>query len=333
MKIIDLLNKYEFRDFAEEMKSQWAYTGGGIGRFKEAFDLWKSLDPKPSDQIIEISKSKNGGEEYVRVKGLSGYGWPESLSFEIDKALDIDLTEKEMLALILWERTFYGYSPEEEEEEVESWSKPFYNPKNPYSVELLDLERKRYKNLVPKRLRQYDEEGFPNWVILEEERRIKLKSRKRKAYQRFLKSKERLEFLSECYDRETYLLSTFPTLTVKDLEFIYKRDTFDVCRYNSRCSLEQRAEYINELITLYPEPLTRSLKEVIIFVRTSPKNRLNSAEEKKIVDTVKKAWLPASVRVFSSSSHPDLGKDLQVSYYRVYAGSDTAVSETAMSEK
>lgn len=91
-------------------------------------------------------------ESYNRVSNLSGYGWDENLGWEIEVSKECGLTEKQLLALCLWERTYYGFSPHQQENTFESWDKELKADEevvdNPYYRQLTELKAREQESMT-----------------------------------------------------------------------------------------------------------------------------------------------------------------------------------------
>lgn len=86
--------------------------------FRQAYDILRKIVPSDNDgkNVIEVSRVVTDTESYNRVSNLSGWFWEDNLNWEITVSEECQLTEKQLLALCLWERTYYGFSPEKERE-------------------------------------------------------------------------------------------------------------------------------------------------------------------------------------------------------------------------
>lgn len=115
MTFKQLIDKYRFDDIIPELMELW--DKGNLYLFRQAYDILRKLQPQESEDcyVIEVSRVKGEMESYNRVANLSGWDWAENLNWEIVVANECILTERQLLALCLWERTFYGFSPEQEQ--------------------------------------------------------------------------------------------------------------------------------------------------------------------------------------------------------------------------
>lgn len=115
MTFKQLVDKYRFEDIIPELTELW--DKGNLYLFRQALDILRELEPlayNGDGNIIEVHKVKSEIETYNRVVNLSGWGWEENLDWRIIVDDECYLSEKQLLALCLWERTFYGFSPDQE---------------------------------------------------------------------------------------------------------------------------------------------------------------------------------------------------------------------------
>lgn len=121
MTLKELVDKYQFEEIIPELTELW--DKGNLYLFRQAHDILRALEPKKNEEsgCIKVSKVTNEIESYNRVSNLSGWGWDENLNWEIIVDDECNLSEKQLLALCLWERTYYGFSPEQQHESFEKW--------------------------------------------------------------------------------------------------------------------------------------------------------------------------------------------------------------------
>lgn len=139
MTFKELVEKYRFDDFLPELSEIW--DEGNLYCFRQAFDILRQLEPTDDGRglVIRVNKVKTDTETYDRVDNLSGWGWDECLSREIVVDEECDLSEKQLLALCLWERTFYGFSPEQEHDTFRRWDEEAEND----APELDEMDKRR----------------------------------------------------------------------------------------------------------------------------------------------------------------------------------------------
>lgn len=121
MTFRQLVDKYRFEEIISELTEFW--DKGNLYLFRQALDILRTLEPKKNDErdCIRVSMVTNEIESYNRVSNLSEWAWNENLNWEIVVDDECNLSEKQLLALCLWERTFYGFSPEQQSDTFNKW--------------------------------------------------------------------------------------------------------------------------------------------------------------------------------------------------------------------
>lgn len=121
MTFKQLMDKYDFDDIVPELNEIWDM--GNIYLFRQSLTILKSLEPASGSGVIEVYRVGSDSESYNRVSNLVGHHWHENLGWEIVVDSKCGITEKQLLALCLWERTFYGFSPEQQQDTFDQWDR------------------------------------------------------------------------------------------------------------------------------------------------------------------------------------------------------------------
>lgn len=119
MTFRQLIYKYSFDDIIPELNEIW--DKGNLYLFRQAFAILRSLEPASGQGSIIVKRVEGETGSYNRVCNLSGYDWHENLGWEIIVDSNIDISEKQLLALCLWERSFYGFSPQQQQATFDQW--------------------------------------------------------------------------------------------------------------------------------------------------------------------------------------------------------------------
>jgi hypothetical protein len=245
-----------------------------------------------SDSAIIINHYKRDNEEYDQVSNLAGcYSWAECLDCEIVLEEDVNLTEKQVLALCLWDRTYYGFSPEQEGEEVDSWEDPIHDetthPHNPYFRKLVQLARRRYRRKVRVKDRSYDSWGLPLWpakYIIGH--RNKLSSRDRKAELRYRKNRKYLSHMSEAAETIRDVISKYPSLNENDLKFMMESDGYARNCFKSQVkNLDAAVQYIIESLMMYSDLPKCDVDSRVIVLLCLPLEYKLSDTDKVLIET------------------------------------------------
>ena len=291
MKFKELVDKYEFADIVNEMRARW--DKGNLYLFREALDILKLLQPKEAGWPIEIKHCKTEYEEYDRVCNMDGHSWDVTLDCELEVGKDVHLTEKELLALCLWERTFYGFSPEQEMETVDSWSESLKEgtppPDNLWFRERLALKRRRYRSEVKPKDRHYDGWGNPLWPakVVIGRKYSRMNCRRRKAEERYLKRCKYLSQMSEKAETIRHIIYMYHALNQEDLHFIMTSESYSCQCFKSRvANLSDGVDYLIESMTRYSDlpKSTNGSRVVVLFCQpldysltATDRDRLNQA--------------------------------------------------------
>lgn len=130
MKLIELLNTVPLPDVLREIEAEYTLDIYDFEGYQAAFDELRATTANPSDgSSIIVSRYVEDGEGLWHVGlddvdgkqySLSFIPWADLLNHEVrikdcdrDGGSDrntVDLTPAQMLAHVLWEITFYGYS-------------------------------------------------------------------------------------------------------------------------------------------------------------------------------------------------------------------------------
>jgi hypothetical protein len=296
MKFKELIAKYTFDDIVPALQSYW--DKGNLFLFREAFDILRLMPTHATeDSAIIIKHYKQRNEEYDNVYNLAGcYSWAECLECEIVTEDDVHLTEKQILALCLWDRTYYGFSPEQENEEVDSWKDPILEgitpPDNPYFRRHVQLARCRYRRRVKPRDRSYDAWGFPLWPseYIISHRHTKQCSRDRKAVLRYRSKRRYLAKMSDTIEIIKDIISKYSDLHFDDLKFMLQCDDYSRQCFKSQVKdLKDAVSYIVDSLLLYSDlPLSSSDNHVIALICLPEDFTLSDTDKSLITESIKK---------------------------------------------
>jgi hypothetical protein len=124
MTLKELLLSTHFDDVAACIKKLYSDKESMIPQYKEAFDRLRLIEAIPSEGKIHIVMEEPDWEEpYVRVKGCYELSNEETLGREV--LIDEKITNEEAVAHFLWEFTFFGFSEEDIQDEVNGEKKGY----------------------------------------------------------------------------------------------------------------------------------------------------------------------------------------------------------------
>ena len=291
MTLKELIMKYDFDSIIPGLEKRDDQINGRFASYKEAFDILRMMEPDskfhPEDTPhIEIGWQDSileDGERWIDVYGAS-CKWENVLAKDIKVANDLDLTETEVLARILWEMTFYGFTPRRREARMEEWL-PRKEPHNQYEKALWALQLRMYKNEVRKKDRWFDESGKGCYNMdymksMFNKPRMNRAKRKRK-YRQELRE-EYLERMAK-HDYLIQQLTKNSSLERDNVDFLMNVENVRVVNFQSHIvNREERTPYLLQLITDYYNWDWVDGTEMICLLRTSTGALLTDQEKERI---------------------------------------------------
>lgn len=259
MTLKELFMQVGFDDLLPYLKKHEDKYPDSIYAYREAYDILRCMEPDPDfrGKIHVVSwdgkKRKEGEEQLVRVCYMDDTGWKQDLAKEITVSDDLHLNLPELAMHCLWEITYWGFSPKDQEE---TWEEMFRPKKltNPYEIALDKLEE-RIWNQIPKKFRFIDEDdlkclqsGFFEWS-----QRPKNRSKRKREY----RQNKRKEYLKRMAAREN-LVRTFSAagsnFSRGDMEFLLHVEYGVPYTYHSVTNgTDGRLSYIAESIEKYQQ--------------------------------------------------------------------------------
>lgn len=290
MTLKELIMKYDFDSIMPELEKRDDQINGRFAGYKEAFDILRMMEPDnkfhPEDTShIEIGWQDSildDGERWIDVDGAS-CKWENVLAKEIKVAHDLDLTETEVLARILWEMTFYGFTPRRIEAHMEEWL-PRKEPHNLHEKALWALQLRMYKNEVRKKDRWFDESGKGCYNMdymksMFNKPRLNRAKRKRK-YRQELRE-EYLERMAK-HDYLIQQLTKNSSLKRQDVDFLMDAEHVNIVQFHSHIvNREERIPYLMQLITDYYNWEWVDGTDMICLLRTSITAPLTGQEKER----------------------------------------------------
>ena len=286
-----LIMKYDFDSIMPGLEKRDDQINGRFAGYKEAFDILRQMEPDskfhPEDTPhIEIGWQDSileDGERWIDVYGAS-CKWENALAKEIKVANDLNLTETEVLARILWEMTFYGFTPKQREEVFAGWE-PCKEPHNQYEKALWALQLRMYKNEVRKKDRWFDESGKGCYNMdymksMFNKPRMNRAKRKRK-YRQELRE-EYLERMAK-HDYLIQQLTKDSSLKRQDVDLLMNVENVHKVNFQSHIvNREERIPYLMQLITDYYNWSWVDGTDMIWLLRTSITAPLTDQEKERI---------------------------------------------------
>ncbi len=316
MTFKQLIDKYRFEDIVTELLEIW--DKGNLYRFRQAMDILRRLSPAGEEdgEVITVSRVESETGTYYRVSNLSGWYWDNNLNWDIVLSPDCELSEKQLLALCLWERTFYGFSPQQEKDTFDEWNKEsecgVSMPDNEFSRQLRQLKRRHYKKYVKRRFRIYDKFGMPVWPdeyeVSEKQRRRSF--RKLKAERRYEERCEYLESMSERLELIKDVCTKYPTLNEDDVKFILNEKDVKLLGFSGMSSsVEEASDYISISIREYSDlPEINDASHCIVLVRLPEGCELKPESKVKLMSAIesKAGVVPSQFHVRDSKDDGEI---------------------------
>jgi hypothetical protein len=291
MTLKELIMKYDFDSIMPGLEMRDDQINGRFAGYKEAFDILRLMEPDnefhPEDTPhIEIrwqDSILDDGERWIDVYGAS-CKWENVLAKDIKVANDLDLTETEVLARILWEMTFYGFTPKQREEVFAGWE-PRKEPHNQYEKALWALQLRMYKNEVRKKDRWFDESGkgcYNMDYMKSMFNKPCLNRAKRKRKYRQELREEHLERMAK-HDNLIQQLTKDSSLKRQNVDFLMNVENVHKVNFQSHIvNREERIPYLIQLITDYYNWDWVDGTDMICLLRTSITAPLTDQEKERI---------------------------------------------------
>ncbi len=211
MKLRELISRVEFDRIIPTLRT-YDNMDGQIIHYKEAYDELRTITANDTEHVISINLS----EGYVSVYGC-GELWETCLGSEIIIGEELTLTEEEILAHIMWEITFYGYSSRE-------FSYMNDEPDNEYSRKAQELYERRWCNYS----RGVTWRTFDGMRVIDYEESVKVHKRmehrnrpkrmRDARLERMIKRYKRMGKVEECIRK---ILSFCPDISHDSLNFLF----------------------------------------------------------------------------------------------------------------
>lgn len=221
--------------------------------FKEAFDDLRRMTPGDSgggqiDVSTEVDTDEDGNEidRYLHASGCEGDAWDACLAKEV--IFGTAVGEEKALAQILWQMTFWGFTPGREGFRSDE-------PRNKYEKKAKELERRQFLNYAKGIANSFETEHLclstEGWERYRqrEAHRNRAKRMRDARQERSIARLERMGKVQRLIDK---LLPTTPVLAASDYAYLFDTSKIWELEFNSRTSdVTSRADYIADNIRKY----------------------------------------------------------------------------------
>ncbi len=298
-----------------------------VPQYKQAYDILLHTTPHENgcwDVYVDIKRNPDG-TQWVRANELEGY----MLNRFIDGSIIIDAEEEvcnELLAFcLLWEITFYGYTPEDCDETFRMHGNDDYHD-NVYGRMARQIDDKRTILWANKEIRkriaasiaELEAEGRHSIVLSEEDwnyiehHECHCNRMKRMRDHRLEQRLKKLTNLDRCENTIQRLLRAQTTaITRDDLNFLWNENGRIGTEFRSRAyDSAKRVEYLAELITKYGVlDVAKSISKGVARIATSPDFPLTPEERSRLYNLIKESTndnSPILIEATDSSVGPEI---------------------------
>lgn len=138
MTLKELLNKVEFDDIIPFIMKHYPHTAHCMAGFKMAFDGMRNTIPSSaSEEVVNIDLYKEENEEpYIMVCHVDNDIWENVVGRDICISSEVSASLEEIVAVVMYDATYFGFTPTDRDETFEEWETGQEPPKNgnPYRM-------------------------------------------------------------------------------------------------------------------------------------------------------------------------------------------------------
>ena len=148
MTLKELLNKVEFDDVAPYIVQHYPNMAKCLSGFKEAFDGMRNTMPANLDgEKVKVEYYIEDAEEpCLAVYHSDNADWETVVGREVIIGTNVSAPLEEVVAAILFDATFWGFTPEDREETFDEWQEDRRPPTNgnPYRLKWWHLTQREH---------------------------------------------------------------------------------------------------------------------------------------------------------------------------------------------
>ncbi len=301
MTLKELLSRHEFKEIAANLiEIDKEHVPSNLYAFKEAFDYLRRMTPTDAagEEIkvtIEVEKDDEGKEikRYCDAFGCSGDFWERNLDKEV--VIEDGIPKEQALAQILWEITFWGFTPETE-------GFPGHTLRNEYERKAAMLSYKQFCNYAPVKRKKHPDEldlrcALPQEGWDEYDRRKEHRNRSKRMrdarQERSIKRLERMGKVQNAIDRvmaaKPMSISGWKPLETASLKYLFGTSLIRELDFYSRTpTVSGRVEYIADNISEYFNDDTSKFTDAALLIESPEKYPLTGED----MDVLLKATKP-----------------------------------------
>lgn len=295
MTLRQLFTKIPFDSIVPFVKKD--KESGSISAYKEAYDILLHTAPTEEGwKTVEVSLcTDHDGTKYVSASEIERAYWSSVIDAEITLGDGVNITEEELAYRLLWHLTFYGFSPEDISENIDSLGEDEYH-ETIYGRMARAIRHKRDWVLANKEIRKHIQESITmdadqgrnmyalpmeDWKYLNR-RRNHCNRQKRKREWKLEKRQKELANMDRCEHAIKRLLAgqSATSISREDLAFLWSENGRIGTEFKSRAyDKEKRLGYLLELIDKYEAlHFAKELHRAVVRIATSSEAPLKESE-------------------------------------------------------
>lgn len=269
MTLKELLNKVEFDNVAPFIVQHYPDLAKCMAGFKMAFDGMRNTMPTNADcEKVKVEYCIGEGKEPC----LSAYhsdnaDWETVVGREVIIDSNVSAPLEEIVAVILFDATFWGFTPEDREETFEEWQEDRTPPANgnPYRLKWWHLTQREHDS---KCLKEDIGKRTYTWVGDNPLAEKRMNRAKRKRAYRWAKRIDELERLANRWGLLQQIKRSAPEADLSLFEgLLFKATRCEVSRREDYSADGSGLPYIYELMTKYDRHFSIEADLTLLWVQ------------------------------------------------------------------
>lgn len=273
MTLKELLNKVEFDNVTPFIMQHYPDMTSCLSGFKEAFDGMRNTMPAQTDgeQVKIEYYIEDGKEPCLEAAHSDNADWKIVVGREVIIDDNVSAPLEEIVAVILFDATFWGFTPKDREETFDEWQEDKIPPtnNNPYRLKWWYLIQREHDS---KCIKEDIGKRTYTWVEDKPWSEKRTNRAKRKRAHRWDKRINELERLTNRWDLLQQIKKSAPENDFSLFgDLLFKAARCEVSRREDYSSEGVGLSYIYELMTKYDRHLFQEADITLLWVQ-SPHN-------------------------------------------------------------
>jgi len=276
MNLKQLLSKVDFDDVAPFIVQHYPELAKCMAGFKMTFDgMRNTVSAKATDEQITVELCEEEGEEpYLTACHSDNDVWKNVVGRKVIIKDNVKASLEEITAVILFDATYWGFTPDDRDETFEEWDKELHLPANgnPYRKRWWILTQREHDSLCDKEdigKRTYTADLKHPFKCLSDKPMSRIK---RMRAHRWEKRIEELDRLANRWDLLQKIKCSVPQADLTIFEImLFKTPRCEVSRFADYSADGMSLSYIYELITKYAHRDFDKANKTLLWVQ-SPNN-------------------------------------------------------------